>query len=297
MKRPTIGQPVKIEEGIRRILAPNAGPMTHWGTNTWIVGEGNVAVIDPGPDNAAHLEALLSATESETITHILVTHPHADHSLLSRKLSKCSGAPVFGFGAPQVGRSSVMEQLSEKIDMGGGEGIDRPFAPDQYVGEGDVISGDNWSLNVIHTPGHFSGHLGFRLNDFLFSGDHVMNWASTLVSPPDGDVAAFRATSRRLIEMNLLRCLPGHGETIDAPTDRLSWLLKHRQSRENDILGALGNTPRSIAEITATVYRDVPETMHTMATRNVFAHLIDLWERNLVEAEPSLSLDARFEIC
>ena len=296
MNRPPIGQPEVIEEGIRRILAPNAGPMIHWGTNTWIVGERDVAVIDPGPDNAAHLAAILSATASSTITHILVTHPHADHSPLSRKLAKHTGAPILGFGAPQDGRSAVMEQLSATANVGGGEGIDMHFAPDQYVSEGDKIAGDNWTLNVTHTPGHFSGHLGFRLEDFLFSGDHVMDWASTLVSPPDGDVAAFRATSERLIDMELFRCFPGHGAPIDAPADRLSWLLEHRQSREHAILGALGSTPLSIAEITADVYRDVPKSMHQMAARNVFAHLIDLWERNQIEATPSLSLNARFAV-
>ena len=296
MKPPPIGKPELIEEGIRRILAPNAGPMTYWGTNTWIVGEGHVAVIDPGPDDAAHLAAILSATAGCTITHILITHPHSDHSLLSRKLSEHSGAPILGYGAPQEGRSDVMERLSAISDLGGGEGIDEPHAPDQCVSEGDVISGDNWTLNVTHTPGHFSGHLGFRLGDVLFSGDHVMDWASTLVSPPDGDLTAFRVTSQRLVEMNLRRCFPGHGAPIDSPANRLSWLLEHRQNRENAILGALDKSPRSIGDITASVYDDVPKRMHPMAARNVFAHLIDLCERNHVEAAPSLSLDAQFSI-
>ncbi len=296
MNRPPIGQPEHIEEGIRRILAPNAGPMTHWGTNTWIVGDHDVAVIDPGPDNAAHLTAILSATASNTITHILVTHPHSDHSPLSRTLSKSSGAPILGFGAPQDGRSALMENLSANANAGGGEGIDELFIPDKTVSEGDVITGESWTLDVTHTPGHFSGHLGFRFKNMLFSGDHVMDWASTLVSPPDGDVASFRTTTEKLIGMNLLRCFPGHGAPIDGPTDRLSWLLEHRLLREHEILGALGSTPRSIAEITADVCRDIPKSMHQIAARNVFAHLIDLWERNLIEAAPSLSLNARFAI-
>ena len=189
-----------------------------------------------------------------------------------------------------------MERLSAEIDMGGGEGVDTQFRPDQVLADGDAVVGDNWTLNVMHTPGHFSGHLGFRMENSLFSGDHVMDWASTLVSPPDGDVAAFRTTCQRLIDMNLRRCYPGHGAPIDDPSGRLSWLLDHRRSRETSILGALGSTPLSISDITVRVYRDVPEALHHMAARNVFAHLIDLWERKLITAAPSLSLDAGFSI-
>lgn len=296
MKRPPIGQSEQIEEDVRRILAPNAGPMTHWGTNTWIVGDGHVAVIDPGPDDEAHLASILSATAGEVISHILITHPHADHSALSRKLSKQTGAPVMGFGAPQDGRSPIMDRLSANIAVGGGEGIDEQFALDRCVSEGEVITGEYWTLSVTHTPGHFAGHLGFRMKDSLFSGDHVMDWASTLVSPPDGDFADFRATTQRLVEMNLCKCFPGHGATIASPSNRLSWLLKHRQSREDDILGSLSSTPQSIAEITELVYHDVPTTMHQMAARNVFAHLIDLWGRRLIDAAPILSLEALYSI-
>ena len=294
MTRPPNGQAEQIDDSVRRILAPNPGPMTHWGTNTWIVGESDVAVIDPGPDDNTHLDAILSATAGETITHILVTHPHADHSPLSQKLSERTGAPVLGFGAPTDGWSAVMERLSAEIEMGGGEGVDALFRPDRRISEGEIIAGTSWSLEVTHTPGHFAGHLGFRLGQSLFSGDHVMDWASTLVSPPDGDVSAFRTTCERLVGMNLRRCFPGHGAPIDDPSGRLSWLMVHRRSRELSILGALGSTPLSIMEITATVYRDVPQAMHQMAARNVLAHLIDLWERNLITASPSLSHEARF---
>ena len=296
MTRPPIGQSEQIEGGVRRILAPNPGPMTHWGTNTWIVGEGHIAIIDPGPDDAAHLNSILSATSRETITHILVTHPHADHSPLSRKLSDRSGAPVLGFGAPEDGRSALMERLSGDVELGGGEGVDAQFEPDQTLTEGDIIDEGNWKLEVVQTPGHFSGHLGFKLENSLFSGDHVMDWASTLISPPDGDVAAFRATSQRLIGMNFHRCFPGHGATIDGPSERLSWLLDHRQTREDGILCTLGSTPLTIAEITSQLYRDVPASMHRAAARNVFAHLIDLWERKLIAATPSLSPEAGFSI-
>lgn len=294
MTSPAPGIAEYILPNVRRVLAPNPGPMTHWGTNSYILGKGNVAIIDPGPDHPGHLAALLEATKSETVTHILVTHAHADHSPLARALADETGAPIYGFGPPTAGRSATMNHLADMGLAGGGEGVDPSFAPDHTLRDGDAITGDNWKIVTLHTPGHFAGHLAFQCDDLVFSGDHVMDWSSSLVSPPDGDLGGFMRTSQRLKTINARLFLPGHGNPIENPADRLSWLIQHRKAREAAILAALETRSQKIADITATVYHDVPAEMHPAAARNVFAHLIDLVERNLVVASPNLSLDAGY---
>ncbi len=291
---PAVSQAHEFDDGIRMVLAPNAGPMTHWGTNSYIVGEGEVAIIDPGPECNSHLQALLDATAGETITHILVTHAHLDHSELARSLSQATGAPVLGFGPANAGQSAIMAALAVGGLSGGGEGVHEDFLPDEYLIDGDHVHGCGWSLKVLHTPGHFAGHLAFALGDRMITGDHVMSWSSSLVSPPDGDIQAFLGTSERLIDYEPSRLYPAHGAPIDDPGDRLSWLINHRKSRETSILEALGPIPKKIGSITAQVYTDIAPEMLPAAERNVFAHLVDLWERNIVTAEPSLSTDAGF---
>ena len=294
MTAPEPGIAQEIAPGLRRILAPNPGPMTHWGTNSYVLGEGRVAVIDPGPESAAHLDALLKATRGEEITHILVTHAHADHSPLAKRLARATGAPIMGFGPAEAGRSALMERLATEGLAGGGEGVDGDFSPDKRLREGDRVQGDGWVLDVLHTPGHFAGHLAFRFGDEVVTGDHVMDWASSLVSPPDGDLGAFMATSERLKGLNAARFHTGHGNAIEAPNDRLEWLINHRKERGSAIRANLGARPQTVTEITARVYSDIPEKMLPIAARNVFAHLIDLVERNQACALPRLGLSAEF---
>lgn len=296
MTAPEPGFATELEPGLRRVLAPNPGPMTHWGTNTFLLGEGSVAVVDPGPDDAAHLDALIRATQGERIETILVTHGHADHSPLARRLSERTGAPVLAFGPPEAGRSATMERLARDGLAGGGEGVDRAFLPDRRIGEGDIVEGDGWSVEALHTPGHFAGHLAFRFGDAVISGDHVMDWSSSLVSPPDGDVAAFMATSARLRDLGARRLYPGHGNAIDTPGERLDWLIAHRKARETAILNALTSQPATIETLTRTVYFDTPDAMLPAAARNVFAHLIDLVSRGLAEARPDLSPAASYRL-
>lgn len=295
MTPPSVGTVESIAPGLRRVIAPNAGPMTHWGTNSYILGEGFVAVIDPGPEDAAHLEALLTATSGEVISHILVTHAHLDHSPLARALSVKTGAPVYGFGSPEAGRSATMIKLAQAGVSGGGEGVDAAFVPDVVVQDGDVIDGAGWSVRVLHTPGHFAGHLAFHCPAGIVSGDHVMDWASSLVSPPDGDLAAFMATSQRLLDLAPARLFPGHGNVIEAPKERLEWLMAHRRSRETAILEVLDPTAQSLDDITGAVYTDIPTKMLPAAARNVFAHLIDLVDRNEAEATPDLGVSAMYK--
>ena len=276
------------------VLAPNAGPMTHWGTNSYILGRGRVAIVDPGPADPDHLAALLAATKGETITHILVTHAHLDHGPLSRDLSQVTGAPIHGFGPPEAGRSPTMQRLAQDGLVGGGEGVDIGFSPDIHLVEGDVVGDDDWQVEVLHTPGHFAGHLAFRWGDSALTGDHVMDWSSSLVSPPDGDLRAFMDTSERLRDLGLSRLYPGHGAPIKEPGARLGWLIAHRQSREAAILEALTEKPQGLTTLTRLVYTDISPEFLPAANRNVLAHLIDLTDRNLVRATPELGLEARF---
>ncbi len=294
MGKPQAGHVRTVGDGIRCVLAPNPGMMTHWGTNSYIVGEGRVAVIDPGPEDESHLDAILRATAGEHVTHILITHAHADHSPLARTLAGSTGAAVLGFGPPEAGRNATMQGLAKAGLAGGGEGVDSLFRPDNQISDGDVVNGEDWQLEVIHSPGHFAGHLAFRMDDVVFSGDHVMEWSSSLVSPPDGNVRDFMQTSERLARLGARRFLSGHGPDILEPEERLSWLIKHRQARADAILDALNTSRQSVEKITRKVYTDTPAAMLPAASRNVFAHLIDLVERGWATAHPELGLSARF---
>jgi len=287
----------EVEPGIRLVRAPNPSPMTERGTNTWLLGTGEVAVIDPGPAIPAHLEAILAAlAPGERVSHILVTHPHLDHSPLARPLSEATGAPVFGFGGPTEGRSPVMEQLAAQGAAGGGEGLDHGFVPDVRLGDGAVVETGGWRIEAIHTPGHLGAHLAFAAGEVLFSGDHVMGWASTMISPPDGDLGAFLASCRRLQGLGHRTYFPGHGDPVDAPEARLAWLIAHRLEREDQVLEELARGSATVPALTARIYRDTDPRLHPAAARNVLAHLIDLTARELVDATPELSLEAVFSV-
>lgn len=283
------------ETRIRRVLAPNPSPMTGAGTNTWIVGRGEVAVIDPGPDLDAHLAAILAALgPGERVAQVVVTHAHLDHSALAPRLARATGAPVAGFGPPDAGRSAVMLRLAAAGLTGGGEGVDAGFSPDIRLGDGSTLDGLGWRLGVLHTPGHFAGHLSLALEDVLFSGDHVMGWAPSLISPPDGDMGAYMASLAALAARPWRRFLPGHGDTVDDPAARLAALAAHRRGREAAILQALAGPALALTDIVAQVYADTPPALHAAAARNALAHLIDLSERGLVAASPHLSATASF---
>ncbi|PRY21397.1 glyoxylase-like metal-dependent hydrolase (beta-lactamase superfamily II) [Aliiruegeria haliotis] len=285
----------RLEPGLRRILAPNPSPMTHTGTNSYILGEGRVAVIDPGPALKDHFDAILAAlSPGETISHILVTHSHLDHSPLSRPLSEATGAPILAFGTHEQGRSPVMAALAAAGLAGGGEGIDMDFQPHERLLDGQLVTGDGWQVEALWTPGHIANHLCFAWEDALFSGDHVMGWASSLVSPPDGDLTAFMASCERLRGRSDRVFYPGHGDPVTAPADRLDWLIGHRRVRDAQIRDQLGAAALSVPEITARVYTDTPRALLPAAERNVFAHLIDLSTRNLAQPVGEMAFEAHF---
>ncbi|MDW4496362.1 MBL fold metallo-hydrolase [Sulfitobacter sp. D35] len=294
---PPIGIAETLEPGLRRIVAPNPSPMTWRGTNTYLVGTRGLAVVDPGPADAAHLDAILAAcTQGQEITHIVVTHSHLDHSPLARPLADRSGASVIAFGGPQAGRSEVMQSLAASGLAGGGEGIDSAFAPDIEVADGDHITGDGWRLEVLHTPGHIGNHICLALDALCLTGDHVMGWASSLVSPPDGDLTDFMTSCERLRARDWRRFFPGHGAPIADPMSRLDWLIGHRRAREAAILQALKDGPATASALAARIYTDTPAPLLPAATRNVLAHLVDLKGKSLAAPDGPMHAESPFRL-
>jgi glyoxylase-like metal-dependent hydrolase (beta-lactamase superfamily II) len=292
---PPLGVARTLEPGLRRIVAPNPSPMTYRGTNTYLLGTHALAVIDPGPESTPHLQAILDAVEpGQHISHIIVTHTHLDHSPLAAALGRATGAPVLALGTAQTGRSEIMHQLAAAGTVGGGEGVDHGFAPDESLTDGQMIEGDGWSLEVIHTPGHIGNHISLAWGDACFTADHVMGWASSLVSPPDGDLSDFMASCARLQARDWRVFHPGHGGPVDDPSARLAWLVSHRQAREASILDALALGPANASALAAEIYTETPAALLGAATRNVLAHLIDLKGRGLVSNDTLLTENAVF---
>lgn len=263
------GEVQQVAPGIRRILCGNPGPFTFRGTNTWLVGGGSsVALIDPGPADEAHLAAILRATEGERITHILVSHTHRDHSPGAAALQAATGAPTHGFG-PHV---TPPDQ--------GGEGGDHAFRPDVTLADGAALQGGDWRLSAIHTPGHCANHLCFALEGtgVLFSADHVMSWSTSVVSPPDGDMAAYMASLARLAARDDRLFLPGHGPPLPDPAPFVAALAAHRREREAMVADALRRAGRATArELVPPVYGpSLDERLVPAAARSLLAHLIKL---------------------
>jgi len=256
------GTPAALSPLVRRIVAPNPSPMTGPGTNTYLVGIDEVAVIDPGPDDPAHLEAIVGAAMHDRIRWVLCTHGHPDHAPGAARLAARTGAPVCAWG----GRAAAL-------------------SPDRALGEGAVVEGTEFHLEVLHTPGHAPDHLCFLLTEerLLFSGDVVLGGMYSVVSPRrGGDMDAYLATLRRLASLRLARIAPGHGEVIDDPGAVLADYLEHRAQRERQILAVLAAGPARIREIVAALYTDTPAALHEAAGWQVHAHLLRLRARGLV---------------
>jgi glyoxylase-like metal-dependent hydrolase (beta-lactamase superfamily II) len=294
---PAIGVAETLEPGLRRIVADNPSPMTYRGTNTYLVGTKGLAVIDPGPASRRHLAAILQAVgPDQHISHIIVTHTHLDHSPLAKDLAQACHAPILAFGDARAGRSGIMTRLAAAGEIGGGEGIDSTFVPDQTVQDGQDIVGEGWILKALHTPGHIGNHLSLGWGDACFTADHVMGWASSLVSPPDGDLTDFMASCARLRERHWRVFYPGHGAPITDPAARLDWLIAHRRSREADILTALEHGPATARTLAAQIYTETPPALLEAATRNVLAHLVDLTGKDRVAPLGELSATAKFQL-
>ncbi len=271
------GRVERVSPLVRRVLAHNPGPFTYTGTGTYIVGEGTVAIVDPGPDDAGHVAALLAAVAGETVSHIVVTHTHRDHSPAAPAVKAATGAIVAGC-APLV-----LDDLGPRADAG----FDRTYAPDAVLADGERVTGPGWTLIALHTPGHTSNHLCFALAEerALFSGDHVMGWSTTVVAPPDGDMAAYMASLRLLLDRDDAVYYPTHGAPVSEPQRLVRGLITHRKQREGQILRNLADGPRTVPVMVAAMYASVDPRLHPAAGLSVTAHLIDLHARGAVVAD------------
>jgi glyoxylase-like metal-dependent hydrolase (beta-lactamase superfamily II) len=260
------------------VLADNPGPFTFKGTSSFIVGHGEVAIIDPGPDDDRHLAALLAAVKGETVSHILVTHSHLDHSPLTPRLREATGALTVGFGP--VANQGVQEGL--RLDAS----IDADFDPDIQLGHGEMIAGKGWSLEGVFTPGHMSNHMSYALREekALFCGDHVMAWATSVIAPPDGNMGQYFASLRLLLERDDNIYHPAHGPSRRDPKPLVRAYLAHRKMREEAIITRLKAGDRSIEEIVKANYADIDPKLHAAAGLSTLAHIEHLIERGLVRA-------------
>jgi glyoxylase-like metal-dependent hydrolase (beta-lactamase superfamily II) len=274
---------------VRRLVAPNASPFTFNGTCTYIVGEGAVAIVDPGPDDDSHLAAMLAAVEGERVEIILVTHTHRDHTAGLKRLRAATGARVVG-AAPFAPRGDGAAGLDSAHDT--------DYSPDAVLIDGERLQGQGFSLEAVATPGHCSNHLCFALLDegALFSGDHVMAWSTSVVAPPDGSMRAYMASLDKLRGRAETVYWPGHGGPVVEPQRYLRALIHHRRQREASILAALGGGPQTIPAIVAKVYVGINPALTRAAGLSTLAHLEDLGERGFVVAEALDSSEARFRL-
>jgi len=273
---------------IRRVVANNPGPFTHRGTGTYIVGHGEVAVIDPGPLLADHIDALVAALDGERVAHILVTHTHQDHSPASRPLQAARGGVIVAYGRHGEGRID----RGHKVEEGG----DRDFTPDDKVRHDDVIAGDGWTLDCVHTPGHTSNHVCYHLREerALFSGDHVMGWSTTIVSPPDGDMAQYVDSLSYLLGREDRIYWPTHGPSITEPRPFVGALIAHRAYRAEQVRRCLAAGIETIADMVPVIYEGLPQGMHEAAGRSVFSTLIDMVERGEAQCAGAFSIEAKY---
>ncbi|MEO6635827.1 MAG: MBL fold metallo-hydrolase, partial [Devosia sp.] len=271
------GRVERLGSRICRVLAPNPSPFTYTGTQTYLVGEGAVAVIDPGPDLPAHLEALTAALAGRRVAAILCTHTHRDHSPASRPLQAATGAPIVGC-APLS-----LEDSGPRSD----ESFDSAYRPDRILADGERLRGDGWAIQAVATPGHTSNHLCLALEGegALFTGDHVMGWSTSVVAPPDGDMADYMASLERLLARDDRIYYPAHGPAVEDPHAHVRRLIEHRQMRERQIVGHLERGEGRIGAMVADMYADIDPRLHPAAGRSVLAHLIDLRERGLAREE------------
>ena len=269
----------QISPLIRRVLARNASPFSYTGTQTYIVGHGDIAVIDPGPlgDDPAHVGELIRILAGERITAILCTHTHRDHSPAAAPLSAATGAPVIGC-APLF-----IEDDGPRSDAS----FDTTYAPSRVLSDGESISGTDWTLTALHTPGHTSNHLCFALEEekALFTGDHIMGWSTTVVSPPDGDMADYMRSLQLLIDRDDALYYPAHGPAVENPQRLARGMMVHRKQREAQIARALSGGPRAIKDMVPDMYKGVDPRLHGAAGRSVLAHLIDMQARKMVDVD------------
>ena len=287
------GKAEEIAPGVRRLLADNPSPFTFKGTVSYIVGRGRVAVIDPGPDDARHISALLDAVHGETVTHIFVTHTHRDHSPAAARIKAATGATVVAEGPHRAARqlhTGEAVRLEASADM--------EFRPDLSLPNGEVVSGDGWSLEGVATPGHTANHMAFALRDteFLFCGDHVMAWSTPVVAPPDGAMSDYMASLHKLAQRAETVYFPGHGGAVrDAPRF-VAHYIRHRAGRESSILRRLEKGAADIPTLVRAIYIGLDPRLVRAAGLSVLAHLEDLVARGIVATDGPASISGTYRL-
>lgn len=289
---PAHGEAVPVAPGVLRVTASNSGPLTFHGTNSYVVGVDTVAVIDPGPDDEDQWRALENAIAGRPVSHVFVTHTHKDHSPLAARLKAATGATVVAEGPHRAARplyTGEINPLKESSDVA--------FAPDIAAAHGDVIAGDGWAIETLHTPGHTANHAAFALaaSGIVFSGDHVMAWATSIIAPPDGAMSDFMESLDMLLERDDQIYLPGHGGPVREPRQFVRALRTHRRMRERAVLARIEKGDRLIADMVKAIYRETDPRLHGAAALSVLAHLEDLVGRGAVitDGPPSITGEYR----
>ena len=283
-------KPAQVSPLIRRIVANNPGPFTYFGTGVYVVGEGEVAVIDPGPDIASHIDALIEALKGEKITHIFVTHGHMDHSPAARPLAQATGATIYACGEPVIPSESEVRMEA---------GDDLSFKPDVEVHDGDVFKGKGWTIEAVSTPGHTSHHMAYALKEenALFPGDHIMGWSTTVISPPDGDMGDYFDSLVKVRDRNYDTLWPTHGPPIQGNVrEFVQAYIDHRMNREAQIIEQLRKGNSTIRAMVAEMYADVDKKLHPAACHSVLAHMIRLVKTGRVSCMDQPCVDSIYQL-
>lgn len=290
---PAYGRSVEVAPNVLRLTAENPSPFTFHGTNTYLIGNRELAVLDPGPDDEAHLAAILRAVAGRPISHIVVSHTHRDHSPLAALLQEQTGASIYAQGPHRPARPLRIGELNP-LDAS----ADLDFRPDVALADADAIEGDGWTLRAVHTPGHTANHLAFALEGtpILFSGDHVMAWSTSIVAPPDGAMADYMTSLDALLARDESLYLPGHGGPVRSPKAFMRGLKAHRKMRERAIIERLNNGDRTIPEMVRSIYRDTDPRLHGAAGLSVLAHIEDLVQRAIVLTEGDPAIDSEYRL-
>jgi glyoxylase-like metal-dependent hydrolase (beta-lactamase superfamily II) len=283
------GEPQQVSPLIRRVVAANPGPFTFKGTGVYIVGHGDVAVIDPGPDMDGHLDVLLNATKGETVTHIFVTHGHADHSPAARLLSAATGAKIYACGEP-------VKASDADVRLEAGDDVD--FKPDFAIDDGETFKGSSWTIQAIATPGHTSHHMAYALveENALFPGDHIMGWSTTVISPPDGDMTAYIESLEKVRDADYATLWPTHGPPVHEVRPFVQAYIDHRLHREAQIIEQMQAGRTRIKDMVPVMYADVDKRLYPAACHSVLAHMIRLVELGRVTCDGAPSVDSAYAL-
>jgi glyoxylase-like metal-dependent hydrolase (beta-lactamase superfamily II) len=288
---PAYGQAVEIAPLVQRITAPNKSAFTFHGTNTYIVGDRNVAIIDPGPANESHFQAIAAAIEGRRVTHIVITHTHVDHSPLAARVKQLTGAQTWAEGPHRAARDLHIGETNA-LDASG----DKDFAPDNIVSHNQIIEGDGWALETLLTPGHTMNHACFAMvgTGQMFSGDHVMGWATSIVAPPDGAMSDYMASLDVMIERSESVYFPGHGGRLEKAREFSRALRAHRKMRETAILSRIRKGDRTIVQIVAVIYKETDPRLHGAAGLSVLAHIEDMMAKGMLESDAPASITGTY---